>query len=287
MDLIYRFDLDRTLVEDAAPSDAAAAIRRLEEGSQRSCEIATAVREGSEAQIVVDCTAGTLGLESTGVAQSQHPFAVIVGCSDARVPTEHVFQQAANDLFVVRVAGGVLGDEGLGSVDYAVEHFGESLKLVVVLGHTGCGAVTAAVDLYLRPRRFGEIGFTRSLRSMVYRLLLPVRAGAKALSTCAGSVDTDSSEYRRALIEVSVWLNAAEAAFQLRRDIAKRGKHQVDVVYGVYDIERHRVAVPWPTPAGDALEGGLLPAPQGQEDFETLFERLQSSRLLQGFRAGG
>ena len=77
------------------------------------------------------------------VAKGQHPFAVIVGCADSRVPPELVFDQGLGDLFVVRVAGEVLGDASIGSIEYAVEHLG--CELVVVLGHERCGAVDAVV----------------------------------------------------------------------------------------------------------------------------------------------
>ena len=73
----------------------------------------------------------------------QRPFAVILGCSDSRVPPELIFDQGIGDLFVIRTAGHVADRAALGSVEYAVEHLG--VPLVVVLGHTGCGAVTAAV----------------------------------------------------------------------------------------------------------------------------------------------
>ena len=74
---------------------------------------------------------------------SQHPFAIVVGCSDSRVPPEAVFDQGLGDIFVVRTAGQVLDNASLGSIEYAVEHLG--VPLVVVLGHDSCGAVTAAV----------------------------------------------------------------------------------------------------------------------------------------------
>ena len=76
------------------------------------------------------------------IVEGQNPFAVIIGCSDSRVPPEIIFDQGLGDLFVVRVAGNILDDVVLGSVEYAVEHLG--VKLIVVLGHTKCGAVTAA-----------------------------------------------------------------------------------------------------------------------------------------------
>ncbi|MBM7868530.1 carbonic anhydrase [Heliobacterium gestii] len=74
----------------------------------------------------------------------QKPLAVIVSCSDSRVPPEHIFDQGLGDLFVVRVAGNVVSQEVLGSVEYAVEHL--KTPLVIVLGHERCGAVTAAVE---------------------------------------------------------------------------------------------------------------------------------------------
>jgi carbonic anhydrase len=78
----------------------------------------------------------------TELANSQHPFAIIVSCSDSRVPPEIVFDQGLGDLFVLRVAGNVINDESLGSIEYAVDHLGT--RLIVVLGHQRCGAVEAA-----------------------------------------------------------------------------------------------------------------------------------------------
>lgn len=74
----------------------------------------------------------------------QHPFAVVVGCSDSRIPPEIIFDQGLGDIFVVRTAGQVLDNASLGSIEYAVEHL--EVPLVVVLGHDSCGAVTAAVE---------------------------------------------------------------------------------------------------------------------------------------------
>ena len=79
----------------------------------------------------------------TAVAVAQSPFAVVVGCSDSRVPPEVIFDQGLGDLFVVRSAGHVMDDASLGSLEYAVEHLGA--HLILVLGHERCGAVDAAV----------------------------------------------------------------------------------------------------------------------------------------------
>jgi carbonic anhydrase len=76
------------------------------------------------------------------LANTQHPFAAILSCSDSRVPPEVVFDQGLGDLFIVRVAGNVINDEGLGSLEYTVDHLGT--RLILVLGHQRCGAVDAA-----------------------------------------------------------------------------------------------------------------------------------------------
>jgi carbonic anhydrase len=76
------------------------------------------------------------------LAKTQHPFVTIVSCSDSRVPPEIVFDQGLGDLFVVRVAGNVIDDHALGSIEYSVDHLG--VRLILVLGHQSCGAVQAA-----------------------------------------------------------------------------------------------------------------------------------------------
>jgi carbonic anhydrase len=77
------------------------------------------------------------------LTKSQHPFAIVLSCSDSRVPPEIVFDEGLGDLFIVRIAGNVLNDEGLGSIEYGVDILG--VRLIVVLGHQSCGAVDAAM----------------------------------------------------------------------------------------------------------------------------------------------
>jgi len=77
------------------------------------------------------------------LTKSQRPFAIILSCSDSRVPPELIFDEGLGDLFIVRVAGNVLNDEGLGSIEFGVEVLGA--RLIVVLGHQSCGAVDAAM----------------------------------------------------------------------------------------------------------------------------------------------
>jgi carbonic anhydrase len=84
------------------------------------------------------------------LTMGQEPFAAILGCSDSRVPVEIVFDQGLGDLFVIRVAGNIVAPSQVGSVEFAAERFGT--RLVVVLGHSKCGAVSATVDQLLRPK---------------------------------------------------------------------------------------------------------------------------------------
>lgn len=83
------------------------------------------------------------------LVKEQHPFAIVLGCSDSRVPLELIFDQGLGDLFVVRVAGNIVARSQLGSIEFAAAKF--ATPLVVILGHTGCGAVEAAVDEVLSP----------------------------------------------------------------------------------------------------------------------------------------
>jgi carbonic anhydrase len=85
----------------------------------------------------------------TELVNGQAPFAVILGCSDSRVPVEMIFDQGLGDLFVIRVAGNIVAPSQIGSVEFAAERFGT--RLVVVLGHTRCGAVQATLEALQEP----------------------------------------------------------------------------------------------------------------------------------------
>jgi carbonic anhydrase len=95
------------------------------------------------------------------LAAGQEPFAVILGCSDSRVPVEIVFDQGLGDLFVIRVAGNIVAPSQIGSVEFAAEQFGT--RLVVVLGHSNCGAIRATLEQLQRPKE----NQSRNLRSIV------------------------------------------------------------------------------------------------------------------------
>ena len=106
----------------------------------------------------------------------QQPFAIILGCSDSRVPAEIVFDQGLGALFVIRVAGNIVAPSQVGSVEFAAERFGT--RLVVVMGHTGCGAIDAAIEAMTGEHsEHSEHGASRNLMSIVNR----VRPGIQAL----------------------------------------------------------------------------------------------------------
>ena len=98
------------------------------------------------------------------LAAGQEPFAIILGCSDSRVPAEIVFDQGLGDLFVIRVAGNIVAPSQVGSVEFAAERFGT--RLVVVLGHSRCGAILATLEELGRPSQ----DQSRNLRSIVERI---------------------------------------------------------------------------------------------------------------------
>ena len=98
------------------------------------------------------------------LAKRQEPFAIILGCSDSRVPAEIVFDQGLGDLFVIRVAGNIVAPSQIGSVEFAAARFGT--RLVVVLGHSRCGAVLATLEELQRP----TANRSRNLRSIVDRV---------------------------------------------------------------------------------------------------------------------
>lgn len=98
------------------------------------------------------------------VAVRQDPFAIILGCSDSRVPGEIIFDQGLGDLFVIRVAGNIVAPSQIGSIEFAAERFGT--RLVVVLGHSTCGAVTATLEELGRPSE----AQSRNLQSIVDRI---------------------------------------------------------------------------------------------------------------------
>jgi carbonic anhydrase len=246
IDYIYRFDPTNPIAKPI-PNDADAARRILEDGNRMFSRWMESCRTGtlnkSEPRYVVSCNGLEVGMpRSQGEMPKQSPFAVVVGCSDARVPTEMLFGQGFNDLFVIRVAGNVLDDVCLGSVDFALNALSDSVRIIVMLGHSGCGAVMGAVDAYLRPTEFWSM--SPMLRSIVVRIFVAVRESANAFKVVWGPDAPDKPGYREALIEAAVCMNAAHAAFDIRQEVERIGKRDIEVLYGVHNIRNHQVCIP-------------------------------------------
>jgi carbonic anhydrase len=149
-------------------------------------------------------------------AQAQHPYAIIVGCADSRTSPEIIFDQNIGDLFVVRTAGNIVDDYALGSIEYAVEHLGS--RLVVVLGHERCGAVKAALESATAPGHVNAI----------------VRDIQPAIQATKGKPGDALAN--------AVHENAVEVADKIRKD-AQLGElaSQVKVVSAYYDLDTGKV----------------------------------------------
>src|SRR5580692_271889 len=134
------------------------------------------------------------------LAAGQAPFAAILGCSDSRVPVEIVFDQGLGDLFVIRVAGNIVAPSQIGSVEFAAEQFGS--RLVVVLGHSRCGAIETTLEQLRRPVE----NQSRNLHSIVDL----VRPSVEGLLT------TDLKHDRQALLHAAVRANIRASVKHLR-----------------------------------------------------------------------
>ena len=281
MDIIYRYDTHQPNDRRGLPTaeDAAGALR---EGNERFRRVVARVKAevlgGDRGEpIIIPSNPRSLGFSLVpGEVPTQRPFGIILGCSDARAPIERIFDHSYNELFVVRVAGNVLGTECLGSIEYGARHFAESVRLIVVLGHTSCGAVGAAVELYLDPDAYGAIAETHSLRSIVDGILVVVRVADKALEARCGPGLSADPGYKAALWQMAVYLNAALTARDLSRELEESIAGGLRVVYGVVDLTTQRVQA---SPRDDAT---FAPAPTTTAEFTTLCDRLVDSILSCG-----
>ncbi len=164
------------------------ALERLREGNRRFVSDVRSYEKHTSETRRNELTAG------------QEPFAIILGCSDSRVPAEIVFDQGLGDLFVIRVAGNIVASSQVGSVEFAAARFGT--RLVVVLGHSECGAVLATMEELRQPTD----NQSRNLRSIVDR----VRPSVEAL------LATELREDPAALVRHAVRANIRASANHLR-----------------------------------------------------------------------
>lgn len=179
----------------------------------------------------VENTMGACGQTNTalreGLAKGQKPYAIILSCSDSRVSPEIVFDKTLGEIFVVRVAGNIPDPIVLGSIEYAAEHLGSTL--VMVLGHERCGAVTATVDAKGKPE--GNIG------AIVKRIVPAVKEARKRCK------DADKQK----LVECAIDTNVAHVAKNLTREskvldhMVKEGK--LEIVTAKYDLDDGKVTL--------------------------------------------
>jgi carbonic anhydrase len=279
LELVYRFDPADT-VPHQMPKTSEEACRLLVTGNHDFAEMTDSCTPDNERHVIhLDPRAFSWSI-GNGRVPAQVPFAAVLGCADARVPTEMVFSKGCNELFVVRVAGNVLGQECLGSLRYAVDHFSSTLKLVVVLAHAQCGAVTEAVNVYLEPRRYMDIATDHSIRSIVDHILVAVRVAAMGLETLYNFDVLRKPEGRGALLEAAVVLNAAWSAYCLRQEFRVRFP-DLGVVFGAYDLVSRSVRLPL-SPPGELTdeEQGLFAPPENIEEFRQLALRICGSKLV-------
>lgn len=289
-ELVFRYDAEQSQPAQM-PACAADACRKLEDGNRGFAHLFDTVPHGrATMRRVVPFDPRDLGLgDSQGMAPTQHPFAIVLGCSDARVPTELIFNKWCNELFVVRVAGNVLGADTLGSIDYAISQLRESVKLMVVLGHSGCGAVTAAVDVFLKPAQYLAFATSHPLRTIIDRVVVVVRGAARALEIVHGAEVSHQPGYRRTLIELAVAMNAALTAYTLEQELRRVSVGDpVTTVYGVYDLATRRINLPGFAGADGHNEGVALHNPPADIDsFAVLANQLAASDTFRALLAAG
>src|ERR1700722_5146183 len=282
-ELIYRFDpADR--VRRPAPGNSDEARQLLVQGNHDFVEMtSTGLTDRKTRVVPFDPHDFGWGL-ANGEVPVQAPFAAVLGCSDARVPTEMIFNQGCNELFVVRVAGNVLGNECLGSLRYAVHTFASSLKLVVVLAHDRCGAVTAAVDVYLDPRKYIAIATDPALRAIQNHILVAVRIASMALEALYGVAVKCDPGYRAALIQAVVAINAPWGPYCIRQEFPVAAWADLGVVFAAYDLSTRYVRLPLSPPGTTTEEEkGLFEPPENEEGFHKLAEQICGGELVRSF----
>jgi carbonic anhydrase len=174
----------------------------------------------------------------SGLAKSQHPYAIILTCSDSRVPPEIIFDKGLGEVFVIRVAGNIADPIVLGSIEYAAEHLGS--PLVMVLGHERCGAVKATIDAK------GKSSGSKNIDAIVKAVAPSVKTATKDCQTCKDDkkcADTKKDEF----IECVVEANAINVAASLTKNskILNHLLHEkkIKIVAAKYDLDDGKVSL--------------------------------------------
>jgi len=172
------------------------------------------------------------------LARSQHPYAVILSCSDSRVPPEIIFDKGLGELFVVRVAGNIPDPVIIGSIEYAAEHLGSTL--IMVLGHERCGAVTATVEAK------GQSTGSTNIDAIVKEIAPSVDLAARDCPACKDDKDCAATK-KSDLVDCVIATNARQVAAHLTerspllRHLAEANK--IRIVVANYDLDDGTVTV--------------------------------------------
>ena len=277
VEITYRYRT-HAASERIRPTDPEEARSRLNTGNAMFATLLHGLTAaGTVRRRVVDVDVEDLGITAGESEVPRHrPFAAVLGCSDARVPVELVFSEGPNDLFVIRVAGNSLGGDVLGSLKYAMDHL-KSIRLAVVLGHSGCGALTAAVDLFLRPAGYLSLATSHALRGLLDRQLIVVQACSRQLVRRFGADVTERPGYRSALIETAIASNAALSAYTIQQEISRVNSDGPRAVFGVYLLRTREV---WAPSVDGSGSNGLAYPPQDQASFLAFGEAMVASQRI-------
>jgi carbonic anhydrase len=169
--------------------------------------------------------------ERTEVAAGQKPFAIVLTCSDSRLPAEIIFNKGLGEIFVVRVAGNIVAPHELGSIEYALEHLGSNL--IVVLGHERCGAVGATYGAY--PAHVeGNIG---SLTEDIYPAVDKVVAGTKPIGATA-----QAAQIEECIVEnIKHVSEALETKSTIIKELVEKG--ETKIIRAKYDLDSGKVVI--------------------------------------------
>ena len=194
------------------------ALERLQQGNQRFAHGETNLTKFQTHQ------------QRSEMLDSQEPFAIILGCSDSRVPAEMVFDQGFGDLFVIRVAGNIVAPSQVGSVEFAADSFG--CPLVVVLGHTHCGAISSTIEALKNPNALSSV----YLMSIVNR----VRPSVEILMQTELKDDLEKLSMHAVKSNVFASVNQLRHGSAVLENLIAKGK--LKVVGAEYSLETGEVS---------------------------------------------
>jgi carbonic anhydrase len=201
-------------------------MRTLEDSTLTAAAALDRLRQGNQRFVAGQGTAYT-GFRAD-LASGQNPFAVVVGCSDSRVPAEIVFDAGLGDLFVVRVAGNIVAPSQVGSVEFAVAQFG--VPLVIVMGHTRCGAIAATLHALQ-----GHDAGSHNLAAITDRIAPSIREVAAA--------ERDEARQLEACVTANVRASVNQLAHGSRMLEELNLAQRVRIVGAVYAVETGAVSL--------------------------------------------